>query len=424
MIIFLLKGLIRDRQRSLFPILVVTIGVMLTVLLHCWFTGVIGDMIDASARFSTGHVKVVTRAYAENMDQVPIDLALVQVNDLLKTLRNDFPTIQWVERIHFGGLIDLPDENGETKAQGPAVGMAIDLLSGQSSEIERLNIGKSLKRGQMPKKSGEILISDEFASKLGLNPGSTATLISSSMFGSMTMQNFVIAGTIQFGIQVMDRGAIIVDITDARMALDMIDASSEVLGYLPGGMYNDEAADVVANQFNAAYEGSTDEFAPVMLKLKDQNDLAGMLDYMSSMIAIFIAVFIFAMSLVLWNVGLIGGLRRYGEVGIRLAIGEFKSHVYRSMIWESILVGICGSSAGTLIGLGLAYLLQTKGLDIGYAMKNATIMLPNVIRAHITPPAYFIGFIPGLFSTVLGTMLSGIGIYRRKTAQLFKELEV
>jgi len=41
----------------------------------------------------------------------------------------------------------------------------------------------------------------------------------------------------------------------------------------------------------------------------------------------------------------------------------------------------------------------------------------------LTPPAFYIGFIPGLFSTVLGTMLSGIGIYRRQTAQLFKELE-
>jgi putative ABC transport system permease protein len=30
---------------------------------------------------------------------------------------------------------------------------------------------------------------------------------------------------------------------------------------------------------------------------------------------------------------------------------------------------------------------------------------------------------PGLLSTVIGTMLSGVGIYRRQTAKLFKELE-
>jgi putative ABC transport system permease protein len=50
-------------------------------------------------------------------------------------------------------------------------------------------------------------------------------------------------------------------------------------------------------------------------------------------------------------------------------------------------------------------------------------MYPAVIRAEITGETYYIGFFPGLFSTVLGTALSGIGIYRRQTAQLFKELE-
>jgi putative ABC transport system permease protein len=49
--------------------------------------------------------------------------------------------------------------------------------------------------------------------------------------------------------------------------------------------------------------------------------------------------------------------------------------------------------------------------------------MPAVFHTRITPTAFFIGFIPGLVSTVIGTMLSGIGIYKRKTAQLFKELE-
>jgi putative ABC transport system permease protein len=129
------------------------------------------------------------------------------------------------------------------------------------------------------------------------------------------------------------------------------------------------------------------------------------------------------MSIVLWNTGLIGGLRRYGEIGVRLAVGEEKGHIYRSMIFESIFIGIIGSFLGTLIGLGFSYWLQEVGIDIGDMMKNSKMMMPTVIRSNITPTAYYLGFIPGLFSVVLGTMLSGIGIYKRKTAQLFKELE-
>jgi putative ABC transport system permease protein len=134
-------------------------------------------------------------------------------------------------------------------------------------------------------------------------------------------------------------------------------------------------------------------------------------------------VFVFAMSLVLWNAGLLGGLRRYGEIGIRLAMGEEKGHVYRTMIYESVFIGLAGSVIGTMLGLFFAWLIQTYGIDISGMMEGAAIMMPSEIRARITPMDYYIGFVPGLFSTVAGTMLSGIGIYKRQTAKLFKELE-
>ena len=129
------------------------------------------------------------------------------------------------------------------------------------------------------------------------------------------------------------------------------------------------------------------------------------------------------MSIVLWNTGLIGGLRRYGEFGIRLAVGEYKGHIYRTMIYESVIIGIFGVIAGTVVGLFFSWLLQEYGINVGNMMKNSSMMLPSVFHAKITPVAYYLGFIPGLFSTVFGSMLSGIGIYKRKTAQLFKELE-
>ena len=423
MIKFLLKGLIRDRHRSLFPVLTVMLGVMLTVLMHCWVTGILGDFVDYNAKFLTGHVKVMSRAYEENIDQVPNDLALLEVNALIRDLQKEFPKMNWVKRIRFGGLLDAPDEHGETRAQGPAIGVAVDLLSDDSAEIQRLNIEDSIIRGKLPKSPGEILISDEFAEKLSVRPGDVVTLLTSSMYGSMAMQNFIISGTVRFGVKIMDRGAMIGDISDIQMLMDMQDASGEILGYLPSGLYNDLRAQQIADRFNAGYADSDDEFAPVMKTLAEQNELASMLMYIKSMIGIIIAVFVVAMSIVLWNAGLLGSLRRFGEIGVRLAIGEHKGHVYRSLVAESVLIGIFGSIIGTAVGLGFAWLLQTYGIDVGDLMQNATMMFPTTYRAHITRDAYVIGFLPGILSTVLGTSLSGIGIYRRKTAQLFKELE-
>jgi putative ABC transport system permease protein len=56
-------------------------------------------------------------------------------------------------------------------------------------------------------------------------------------------------------------------------------------------------------------------------------------------------------------------------------------------------------------------------------VRNAAMMIPTVLYSQVTPFAYLIGFIPGLLATLLGTSISGRGIYKRQTAQLFKELE-
>jgi len=424
MIRFLFKGLLRDRQRSLLPSIVVAAGVMLTVFLVCYLTGIMGNFIDLSANFTSGHVKIMTRAYADNLAQSPTDLALVNVSEVLEKAREDYPDMEWAVRTQFGGLLDVADENGETRSQGPTVAIAIDMITPGSREPGRMNLESILVRGRLCEKPGEILISDDFATNLEAGPGDDVTLMGSTMYGSLCFYNFTIAGTIRFGVGVMDRGTIICDLSDAQAALDMQDAASEVLGFLPGGHYISEEADLVCAGFNEKYSDPADEYSPIMLKLSDQDEfLGGYLELVDNMGVIVVFVFVLAMSIVLWNTGLIGGLRRYGEVGVRLAIGEAKGHIYKTMIYESALIGLVGSAFGTIIGLLFAYWLQEKGIDIGSMMKGATMMMPGKFYARIVPEAYYIGFIPGLFSSTLGTMLSGIGIYKRQTASLFKELE-
>jgi putative ABC transport system permease protein len=303
------------------------------------------------------------------------------------------------------------------------MGIGIDLLSGKSKEAERLNMKKSLVRGSMIQNQREALLSEDFSQKLNVNPGDEVTLIGSTMNGSMTMYNFTVAGTVSFGAEAMDRGSIIVDIEDAREALDMYDAAGELFGFLEDGFYDDEKVIQLAEQFNLNYEGNPDEYVPVMKALSQQGSM-GQYVALANVWTIYISmIFVLAMALVLWNAGLLGGLRRYGEFGVRLAMGEEKSHVYRTLIYESVFIGIAGTVLGTAVGLGFAALVQKYGIDISGMMEGASMMFPTSIRARVTPVDYYIGFLPGLISTVIGTMLAGIGIYKRKTSQLFKELE-
>jgi putative ABC transport system permease protein len=244
------------------------------------------------------------------------------------------------------------------------------------------------------------------------------------MNGSMMFKTFVVSGTLRFGNTLLDRGAIFMDISDAQLALDMDDAASEVLGYFNDGIYDDIKAQQLESSFNAKYSIKGDEFSPQMSRLEEQ---AGLGDYMKladSAGALMVFIFVIAMSIVLWNTGLLGGLRRYSEFGIRLALGEEKKHIYLTTIYEAIIIGLIGSVIGTCLGLGAAYYMQTYGLDFSSITNNIGMMLPSVYRAEITPSLFYLGFFPGVIATVLGSSLAGFAIYKRKTSQLFHELEV
>jgi putative ABC transport system permease protein len=424
MIKFLFKGIIRDKSRSLLPVIVVALGVFLTVFMSGFLRGVFNEITDLNAKFTTGHVKILTRAFAENKDQLPNDLALLDVKKLLARLESDYKGMEWVERIHTGGLLDVPDSRGETRGQGQAIGTAIDFLSLGTKEPERMNIIKSLVKGSVPAKKGEALISDDFAGRFGVSVGDKVTLFGSTMNGSMMFYTFTVSGTLRFGNAMLDRGAIFMDILDAQKALDMDDAASEVLGYFQNGVYDDIKARQLETSFNDKYGIKDDEFSPVMSRLVEQEGLGDYLKLGNSTGALMVLIFIIAMSIVLWNTGLLGGLRRYSEFGIRLALGEEKRHIYLSTIYEAVLIGIIGSVVGTGLGLAASYYMQRYGLDMSGITGNVGMMVPSVYRAEVTPSLFYIGFFPGLIATVLGSALAGFAIYKRRTSQLFHELEV
>lgn len=423
MMTFLLKGIFRDRGRSLFPFVVVATGVFLSVALYCYIQGVMVDVVRSNANLRDGHVKVLTRAYAKEADQVPNDAALTGAGALIADLARTNPDFLWVPRIEFGGLIDIPDARGETRTQAPVAGFGADLLTAGSPETGLLNLANILTAGHLPARAGEMLVSADLAERLQVKPGDAATLIGTTMHGAMSMANFAIAGTVRFGIPALDRMGLIADIADVRKALDMEDAAGQVLGLARDGLYRPERDAAVAAAFARRSGEAPDDFQPVMQTLRDQPGMAMMFDRMRDVINIILGVFLLAMSLIMWNAGLVGTLRRYGEFGVRLALGEDKGHVYRSMIAESLMIALLGSVAGTVIGLALSYYLQAVGINLAGILKNVSFLMPTVIRTRVTAPAYVVGFIPGLLATLIGTGIAGRGIYRRQTAQLFKELE-
>ena len=76
MINFLLKGILRDRSRSIFPIIVVALSVAMIIFFQGFMTGIMNGFFRGTSVISTGHVKIMTRAYNDESQLLPNDLAL------------------------------------------------------------------------------------------------------------------------------------------------------------------------------------------------------------------------------------------------------------------------------------------------------------------------------------------------------------
>ncbi len=431
MIRWLLKGIARDKTRSLFPFIVVTVGVALVIVLIGFMDGIITGLIDMTANLDTGHIRFVNKPFYDEEHLNPMDRALASQKETGRWLReNSGGDIQWSPRIRWGAIMDVPDEQGETKSQTPVVGMALDLLSPDSPELKRLQLEESLTEGRLPRISKEALVGYQLANNLGIELNDTVTLIGQSFDGGLAADNFTVVGFIRFGVFAMDKKMALIDLADGQDAFYMEDMVTDWLGYLPAHSAFDRYKEIKTNLVNRLPDikenppkGWAADDDPIVLSVLDQRNIGAIVDKFLTIRKFIIGIFLALMVLVLWNAGVLNGIHRYGEMGLRLAMGETHGRMIASLVLETFMIGVLGSIAGSILGGAFAWYLQEVGLNMGDNFAQTGLMLNDVVRARLSAGAFLRGIIPGLTATVIGTLFASAAIFKRTEANLFRELE-
>ena len=428
---WMLKGIFRDKTRFLFPFLVVSVGVALVITLMGFMEGVFMGMVDMTANLDTGHLRFVNKPFYEEEHLFPIDRALAGQQETRKWLvDNSHPQVVWTPRIRWGAMMDIPDEHGETKSQTPVIGMAIDLFSPGSPEPDRLHLASSIIRGRAPAKAREMLVGYLLAETLKLKIGDTVTLIGQTFDGGLATGNFIAVGFIRFGVFSMDKKMAIIDLADAQNTFYMDDMVTDWLGFLPANIGYNEYESIRANIEKRLPElmrdppqaWAKDDF-PLILSILDQRNIGEITAKFEMVRGVIVGVFLFLMILVLWNAGLLNGIHRYGEMGLRLAMGETHLQLLFSLLQEALLIGIIGVVAGCLTGGAFTYFLQEVGINMGDAFAKSGLMMNDVVRARLSVAGFITGIIPGLTASVAGSLIAGLAIFKRSEANLFRELE-
>jgi len=431
MIVFLFRGILRDKSRFLFPFSVVSIGVALVVALVGFMEGVFMGMIDMTAKLNTGHLRLVNKPFYDEEHLYPLDRALAaQKETSIWLKKNSTSNIEWSPRIRWGALIDVPDTNGNTRSQTPVVGMALDLKSKNSSEIRRLKLKKSLIKGQLPQKSNEMLMGNSLAQNLDVTLGQSVTIIGQSFDGGLVADNYLVVGLIRFGVTAMDKKMVLIDLADAQSTFYMENMVTDWLGYLPSSFSFDhyiKAKKSINFNLNTWMKNPPNDWAkddqPIAISILDQQNMGSMVKTFTVIKSSVVGIFTFLMILVLWNAGVLSGIHRYGEMGLRLAFGEPHWKLIFTLGIEGLFIGILGSIFGCFFGGSFAWYLQEVGLNMGDTFAKSGLMINDVVRARLTIDGFIQGILPGIFASVAGTLVASFAIFKRSEENLFRELE-
>ncbi|CAI2718525.1 ABC transporter permease [Nitrospina watsonii] len=429
---WILQGIVRDKSRSLFPFLIVTVGVALMVGLLGFMDGIFMGMLDMSAKLDTGHLRVVNKPFYDEEHLIPLDRALAGQAETRKWLEaHSDPRIEWAPRIRWGALMDVPDAQGNTKSQTPITGMAVRLLDPASPERQRLDLEASVIAGRVPEKPGEMLMGYLLAQSLKLKRGDTVTLLGQTFDGGLATDNYTVSGLIRFGVMAMDKKMVLIDLDDAQHTFYMDNMVTDWLGFVPASAPYDRYKDMkqaIQSHLPDLLKDPPPQWAgddrPIVLTILDQRNIGEIARKFELIRGVIVLIFTFLMVLVLWNAGLLNGIHRYGEMGLRLAMGETHRHLVASLTLEAFAVGVIGSIGGCVVGGLVVFYLQEVGVDMGDALSRSGLMLNDVARGRLTVEGFVRGIVPGMTASVAGSLFASLAIFQRSEANLFRELEV
>ena len=271
---------------------------------------------------------------------------------------------------------------------------------GSSAPVADSLLGEiDVREGRLPRGPGEVTIDASSAEKGDLAVGDSTRVLFQS--GPQTLE---VVGIVGFGDnddlggatsayfeqataqQLLGKKGVFDSISvKAAEGVSDADLTSRIAGAIPAGMEAMTGQAVADEQSESAKEG---------------------LAFLSTALLGFAGVALFVGAFIIWNTFSMQVAQRTRELALLRAIGATRRQVMRTLIWESLVLGLASSALGVLLGVGLARSLAALMGGFGFELPTAGI------RLEAQP------VVVGLLVGTVVTVLSALAPARRATKVL------
>jgi ABC-type lipoprotein release transport system permease subunit len=393
------RDLGRNRRRTFFTALAISVGLAILMLMASVVNGEMGSALEGSILLETGHIQVRAASYDENKSSLKWD-DLVSNPDQIASQIAALPQVKAATpRLFASGYISAGNQSAGAKIYG------IDPAS-VASDPYRLGIisGNYLTADD----SGGLLIGKPIADKLHLKAGDNVNLSVNTANGDVAEQAFVVRGIYSTNTYGFDSTTIFLPLAKAQAITQAQNHASTIFVLLKDTSYTDSVASSlkVSNLKVLTWK----DLNPLVLDWETQAN-----SYISILYLIILAI---AASVII-NTLIMAVYERTREIGILSAIGMRGGRIMWLFLAESALLAVAGVIMGVILGMIGIYLFNIHGFYIGNMgltgfMVSDTIFAKPTMNSvvNLSILTFIVSILAGLYPAIMASRLQPVEALR------------
>jgi ABC-type lipoprotein release transport system permease subunit len=357
------RDLGRNRRRSFFSALAVSMGLGMLMLLAGFLNGEMGGAVDTAVRLQSGHLQVRANNYDENKTSLKWE-DLVENPDQVAAKLAALPQVSVASpRLFASGIAVVGDKSAGVRVTG------IDPASVANDPYRQgLLSGTFLTADD----TSGVLLGQPLAEKLGLKAGDTFSLSVNTSNGDVDEQPFTVRGIYTTGTGSFDGATVFMPLAKAQTITQTQKHASTIFV-----MLKDKAdTDAIATALKSP--------SLQVLTWEKMNELTLQTEDLANSYMIFFYLIILGITAtVIVNTLIMAVFERTREIGILMAIGMKGRRIMAMFMTEAALLAV----GGILIGLVLGGLVVAYFTTVGFHIGNVGytgILLADTIHADLT----------------------------------------
>jgi len=409
------KNISRNKKRTLFTIVAITVGITMLVFASSYIEGIMDSTAEIAKRMRTGDVKIMTSEYSRLERIMPKEELVLNSEKLSERIR-ELDEVELVSQmVKFNALISKDELN----EPGVIIGGDPETIKIHMGIAEMMISGKYFSKGKK-----EVMVGRLFAENMGIKVHDELLLVTTDINYSTYALPFSVSGIFNTGYTYLDKHLLFIPIEFGREILDCGNSSHEILIYLKN---SDKAAEFASGLKNIIGEGTYGESITALTWEEDEiiGELMPMVKQIWQKI---LGIILLIVAMVILNTMLMIVMERYQEIGVLKAMGLKSSEVFSMIVTEALFIGTIGSALGVLIGGGFSAWLEKTGINFakmaGKEMWEKFDMpialFGNIIYPNLTLEIIASSFFFGLLISVIAVLYPAYKSSKMLPAEAFR----